>query len=194
MPVMEPEDSRSEGLGRAIRVIRTGHDMSRKDLAERSGLSYSYLAEIESGAKSPSSKSLVQIAQALGVAVHELMEAAERWEHTPPPHSYEELRDSSRTRTRGDRSARTYRAMRGSLARTFSGRMAPDPAVEGLREATVRSALDEATEGSASRLRGASDADTSEDDVRELLALVAELGPEDRERLLDLARRLAEAD
>lgn len=191
---MEPEDSRSEGLGRAIRVIRTGHDMSRKDLAERSGLSYSYLAEIEGGAKSPSSKSLVQIAQALGVAVHELMEAAERWEHTPPPHSYEELRDSSRVRTRGERGARTPRALRGSHALTSIRRMAPDPTVEELSGRGFGSALDEASEGTRSPRSSAPDADTPEDDVRELLALVAELGPDDRERLLDLARRLAEAD
>ena len=185
---MGSEDSSSEGLGRAIRVIRTGHDLSRKDLAERSGLSYSYLAGIESGAKTPSSKSLVQLAQALGVAVHELMEAAERWEHTPPPHSYEELRDSGRARTRGGRGAKVSRALRGGLARTFAAPTAPPAPMEAMRGLTDANARNEPGDRTALDIRA------PEDDASELLELLTELGPEDRERLLDLARRLAGED
>ena len=68
-----------EGLGRAIKVRRTGLDLSRKELAERAGVSYSYLAEIEKGSKSPSSKKLGKIAEALGLALHQLLESAESW-------------------------------------------------------------------------------------------------------------------
>jgi transcriptional regulator with XRE-family HTH domain len=69
----------AEGLGRAIKVLRTGQDLSRRDLAERAGLSYSYLAEIENGAKSPSSRALLAIAEGLGLPAHELLEAAATW-------------------------------------------------------------------------------------------------------------------
>ncbi len=68
-----------EGLGRAIKVRRTGLDMSRKQLAQRAGLSYSYLAEIENGAKSPSSRTLDAIAEGLGLPLHELIHSAETW-------------------------------------------------------------------------------------------------------------------
>ena len=187
---MESEEPRSEGLGRAIRVIRSGLDMSRKELAQRSGLSYSYLAEIEGGAKTPSTKALAQLAQALGVAVHELMEAAQRWEHTPPPHSFEELRDAT--------------------ARSPALGFAPPPTTgRGLGRASVRKrllglrnrlAVDEAAE---SRQLGDEERGAFEDvtdraspgvasDVAELLELLKALEPEDRERVLDLARRLAD--
>ena len=68
-----------EGLGRAIKVRRTGLDLSRKELAQRAGLSYSYLAEIEKGMKSPSPRTLAAIAAGLGLPLHELLESAETW-------------------------------------------------------------------------------------------------------------------
>jgi len=169
---MEPADPLSEGLGRAIRVIRAGHDMSRKELAERSGLSYSYVAEIEGGTKTPSSKALAALSRALDVAVHELMEAADRWEHTPPPHSYEELRDSTRVTMRTAFSSASDSPSRAARARAARRELAESAEPSG----------DTAAWGSA------------ENDLRELLRLLAELGPEDRERLLDLARRLAEEE
>jgi transcriptional regulator with XRE-family HTH domain/CheY-like chemotaxis protein len=74
------------GLGRAIKVLRAGRDLSRRDLAERAGLSYSYLAEIENGAKSPSSRALDALASGLGLSVGDLAAAAEEWgEPTPGP-------------------------------------------------------------------------------------------------------------
>ncbi len=66
-----------EAIGRAIRVIRTEQGLSRKELAERSGLSYPYVSEIETGKKSPSSKALRAIADAVGLPPHELFAAAE---------------------------------------------------------------------------------------------------------------------
>ena len=82
------------GLGRAIRVVRTQQGVNRKELAGLSGLSYPYLAEIESGRKTPSSRALRQIAVALDMAPHELMEAAETMSQATdaswfsPGHSY----------------------------------------------------------------------------------------------------------
>ena len=64
-------------LGRAIRLLRVERGLERKDLAARSGLSYPYLSEIESGKKRASSQALLAIAQALGVRPHELLATAD---------------------------------------------------------------------------------------------------------------------
>ncbi len=66
-----------EALGRTIKVLRTDRGLERKELAERSGISYSYLAEIESGTKQPSSQVLLALAEALGLRSHELLAQAE---------------------------------------------------------------------------------------------------------------------
>jgi transcriptional regulator with XRE-family HTH domain len=59
-------------IGRAIRVVRTAQGLNRRELAERSGVSYPYLSEIEAGKKTPSPGRVEEIAAALGVAPHEL--------------------------------------------------------------------------------------------------------------------------
>jgi transcriptional regulator with XRE-family HTH domain len=40
-------------LGKALRLIRVFYDLSQKDLAEKLGISKSYISEIESGKKTP---------------------------------------------------------------------------------------------------------------------------------------------
>jgi transcriptional regulator with XRE-family HTH domain len=64
-------------IGHAIRVIRTAKGINRRELAERSGVSYPYLSEIEAGKKTPSSQRVEDIAAAIGVPVHELWRYAE---------------------------------------------------------------------------------------------------------------------
>ena len=60
----EGEDPRFyQALGRAVKVHRAQRGIERRDLAERSGVSYPYLSEIENGRKRPSSKALVAIAE-----------------------------------------------------------------------------------------------------------------------------------
>jgi len=66
-----------ESLGNAIKVIRTQQRLERKQLAEAAGVSYAYLSDIETGRGRPSSGALLAIAEALGMAPHELMFAAE---------------------------------------------------------------------------------------------------------------------
>ena len=66
-----------EALGRTIQVVRTDQGLDRKDLADRAGISYSYLAAIENGKKPPSSKVLFAIAGALGLLSHELLASVE---------------------------------------------------------------------------------------------------------------------
>lgn len=66
-----------EALGRTIQVLRTDQGLDRKDLADRTGISYSYLAAIENGKKPPSSRVLFAIARALGLHSHELLASVE---------------------------------------------------------------------------------------------------------------------
>jgi len=66
-----------EALGRTIQVLRTDQGLERKVLATRAGISYSYLAAIENGKKPPSSKVLFAIAAALGLRSHELLASTE---------------------------------------------------------------------------------------------------------------------
>ncbi len=78
----DPEDPHytrnfARALGRTIKVIRTDQGIERRDLAERAGISYSYLTEIENGNKPPSPTVLEPLARALGLRMFELMEAAE---------------------------------------------------------------------------------------------------------------------
>jgi transcriptional regulator with XRE-family HTH domain len=67
-----------EALGRAIKVLRTEHGLTRRELAEDAEVSYPYLSEIENGKKRPSSRALLAISDALGLRPHEVLETAER--------------------------------------------------------------------------------------------------------------------
>ncbi len=78
-----PSDNPFENLGRVIKALRAEAGLSRGDLADRAGISYSYLAEIENGTKQPSTKTLVEIAQALALEAHDLMERGTRLHEVP---------------------------------------------------------------------------------------------------------------
>jgi len=187
----------TEALGRAIKVIRAGHDLGRRELADRAGLSYSYLAEIENGKKLASSSAQQAIAAALGITVSELLAAAEEWavrianelplnaslsDELPVSVAREPLGSSSI----GAR-ARQLRWMRGSRNNqpTFAFEDEhDDPAfVRRHPQALVRSSMSLGTdERSARHLHAV---------TIELLEILGALTEEDRERVLDLARRLA---
>lgn len=77
------EKEADEALGRAIKVLRTARGLGRRELAERAGVSYPYLSEIENGSKPGSPRVLRAIAEALDAPLHELMAAAD--ELQPPP-------------------------------------------------------------------------------------------------------------
>lgn len=78
-------------LGKAITIRRVELGLSRNDLRDRSGLSYPYVAELEKGTKTPSSRALEAIAEALELRPHELLARAEEMEGVfstqpaPPP-------------------------------------------------------------------------------------------------------------
>lgn len=66
-------------LGRAVKVLRTHRGLSRRELAVASGLSYTYLAEIENGRKRLSAKSLLYVSRGLSVRPFEILSLAEAW-------------------------------------------------------------------------------------------------------------------
>ena len=59
-------------LGEAIRTRRKEAEFSQEKLAERADLSTVFISRIERGKESPSLDSLVKVARALGVRVHDL--------------------------------------------------------------------------------------------------------------------------
>jgi transcriptional regulator with XRE-family HTH domain len=59
--------------GAALEELRGRRALSREDLAGRSGVSYSYLSEVERGLKRPSTDVLVKIATALDMLPSELL-------------------------------------------------------------------------------------------------------------------------
>lgn len=60
-------------IGRAIAGYRSDRHLSLRALAESSGLSLAYLSEIEHGRKDPSSGTLDQLADALGITLSDLL-------------------------------------------------------------------------------------------------------------------------
>ena len=190
---MLEEERESSSIGRALRVIRNAKDLSRKVFASRAGLSYSYVAEIETGAKTPSAKALAQLAEALEVSVAELYAAAERWEASPPPHSFEELRGARTGAPPEDQAEISEMAAPYDL----------DTPQTQLRSASTRRALlrntrlrDDTGAGEAAlyqALHALRESDGGISHAAELLQRIARLAPEDRARLLDLAERLTDA-
>lgn len=70
------DDARHAELGRRVRALREARDMTKKALAERSGLSARFLSDVEAGRANPSIGSLNEIASALDVDVTVLVGGA----------------------------------------------------------------------------------------------------------------------
>lgn len=68
----------STTIGKTIAARRIILGMSRKDLAERAGISYPYIAEIEIGRKEPSISRLRDVATALQWTLSELFSVVEQ--------------------------------------------------------------------------------------------------------------------
>ena len=73
--VPEREDHRAfvAAIGRLVRLARAKRGMTRRQLAQASGASERYLAQIEGGEGNPSVIMLASIAQALDVPIIELL-------------------------------------------------------------------------------------------------------------------------
>lgn len=77
----EPEPcGPQKGLGRALRHLREEATLSRQDLAERAGLSASWLSRVESGEEDPPWGDMRRVASGLGVSLEQLAELAEQFE------------------------------------------------------------------------------------------------------------------
>jgi transcriptional regulator with XRE-family HTH domain len=116
----------AEALGRTIKVIRTDLGIERRDLAERAGISYSYITEIENGNKPPSSSVLGPIATALGLRMSQLIEAAEgRMEAQPTGSNLNALMEESALYARSDDQARVVFGEYYSMLSAFAPRAEP---------------------------------------------------------------------
>ena len=62
-----------ERFGEKLRVLRTKRGLTFRELAPNLELSYSYLAQIEIGNKTPSAGVILKIADFFGVTTDELM-------------------------------------------------------------------------------------------------------------------------
>jgi transcriptional regulator with XRE-family HTH domain len=191
----------AKALARAIRVLRAELGMSRKQLAERADLSYSYLSELENAAKQPSSRALRAVAQALGLEANELLAAAEARigevpesdlsEAGPAEAETEDLRTTLRAAGYPVRSRRGQRHGRSSWFHEGPAL----PIMEEIPTAKPRRAEPPAT-GVATmvgleELEGLEEPKPAlEATLEELRRLLEALSPADRERVLDLARRL----
>lgn len=68
-------------LALRIKEMRRSKDWSQEQLAERAYIQRSYVADLERGHRNPSIRTLVKVANALGVSVSALLEDSR------PPHS-----------------------------------------------------------------------------------------------------------
>src|SRR5919199_5561578 len=74
MPSSAPEVSAEVDVGERLRALRRLRRCTLRTVAERSGLSESFLSQVERGRSSASIASLRRIAEALGVTVADLFE------------------------------------------------------------------------------------------------------------------------
>jgi len=71
-------------IGGKLRFYRGQNGMTLKELAERTGLSISFISDIENGRKNPSVENLQKLADGLGVNTSELMNEKEPVELQTP--------------------------------------------------------------------------------------------------------------
>ena len=72
-------------LGARVRTLRTHAGLQLADLAERAGMSLTFLSEMERGRKLPSLLTLDTVAAALGMTAAELLVGVYPWGSTQPP-------------------------------------------------------------------------------------------------------------
>jgi len=67
-------EERPNAMGRRIREARSKLGLTQEQLGERANLHYSYIGQVERGAKVPSLRTLKRIAEALNVDLETLLE------------------------------------------------------------------------------------------------------------------------
>lgn len=68
-------------LAEALRLIRVFHDMKQQEVADRLGLSKSYVSELESGKKAPSIEVIQKYADAFGIPPSSILFFSENLEN-----------------------------------------------------------------------------------------------------------------
>ena len=77
MPSSAADVTNDVDVGERLRVIRSRRRLTLREVAERAGLSESFLSQVERGRASASVASLRRIADALGIAISDLFQPAE---------------------------------------------------------------------------------------------------------------------
>src|SRR6476469_7764850 len=102
---MDKSSDMAEAFGAFVKAQRQLANISQRQLAKASGMSDSYLSQIERGQYRPSAEVLRGIAQALGMAPSALLPSSASWIRTTnsPPRSpsrkrFAWMRDSLRTK------------------------------------------------------------------------------------------------
>lgn len=75
-----PEPDYRKAIGDTIRKLRTEADLSLAELAQRSGLSASWLGRLESGKHESTWAGLEEVAKGLGLSLSKFAEEVERME------------------------------------------------------------------------------------------------------------------
>jgi XRE family transcriptional regulator, fatty acid utilization regulator len=78
MPSSEPDFRKA--IGETIRKLRTDADLTLAELADRSGLSASWLGRLESGKHESTWEGLEEVAKGLGLSLSEFAAEIERME------------------------------------------------------------------------------------------------------------------
>jgi len=86
-PCLKPDDPTTllQLLGATIHQYRQQQGLSQPAFAARTGLSPTYISEIEQGHRNLSVLNLVRIADALGLSVSHLLAPLETWQSPSPP-------------------------------------------------------------------------------------------------------------
>lgn len=70
---IQPDFGSAKALGQAVREIRVDREMSQEQLAFECGFDRTYISLVERGVRSPTVRSLVQLANALKVRPSEVL-------------------------------------------------------------------------------------------------------------------------
>ena len=69
----EPKKRCGQGIGARLREVRESRSLTRKDLSEATGLAVQAIANIETGRRQPSFRTLLSLAQGLSMSLDSLV-------------------------------------------------------------------------------------------------------------------------
>jgi len=101
--------------GSRIRKLREQQDLRQQELAQRAGVSLSFLSEIENDKRNPSGRVLLQIASALGTTMDYLLKGRE----PQPPPTREPVQIPPELAEAAERHGLSYRVT-ATLAQTYN--------------------------------------------------------------------------